>query len=462
MPSASVTAKSGAPRILVLGGGSVGLYSARRLRRRLGSRARITVVDALPYMTYAPFLPEVGSGAIGGRDVVAPFLRALRGIETVQAKVTGIDHAGRKVTVSPNVGPDFDIEYDELVIGLGSIARTLPIPGLAEEAIGFKHVEEALYLRNKILDRVLIAAHTEDEALRKRLLTFTFIGGGFAGIEAVAEAEDMARAAVKKIPSLSQDDLKFVVIEGADRILPELPLEMAQYGLANLRRRGIDVHLSTFLSSCVDGHVVTSTGVEFDSDTIVWTAGVRANPVIGESDLPTDKLGRLTVSATLQVIDYEGNVVPGAWGAGDCAAVPDLYNEGKFCPPNAQHAIREAKVLADNLVANLAGRGVSQYKHKNLGTVASLGLHKGVAVLFGVVKLKGWPAWFAHRAYHVMAMPTPSRKTRIIFGWLSATFLRRELGPLGATADPRASFRVASAPPKPREEAKKDEPAKSA
>ncbi|GAA2516659.1 NAD(P)/FAD-dependent oxidoreductase [Rarobacter incanus] len=418
------------------------------------------MVDALPYMTYAPFLPEVGSGAIGGREVVAPFLRALRGVEVVQAKVTQINHADKKVTVSPAIGDDFDIAYDELVVGLGSIARTLPIPGLAEEAIGFKHVEEALYLRNKILDRIFIAKHTQDADLRKRLLTFTFIGGGFAGIEAVGEAEDMARAAVRRIDSIDESELKFVVIEGADRILPELPLEMAQYGLANLRRRGIEVHLSTFLSSCIEGHVVTSTGVEFDSDTIVWTAGVRANPVIGESDLPTDKLGRLTVSATLQVVDEDGNVIPGAWGAGDCSAVPDLHNEGKFCPPNAQHAIREAKVLADNLAASLSARPVKEYRHKNLGTVASLGLHKGVAVLFGVVKLKGWPAWMAHRAYHVMAMPTPSRKTRIVFGWMSATFLGRELLPLSATADPRASFRVASAPkPKPAAAA---EPAKDA
>lgn len=452
MSSSPNAAKSSSPRILVLGGGSVGLYSARKLRKQIGSKARITVVDALPYMTYQPFLPEVGSGAIGGREVVAPFLRALRGIKVIQAKVTNINHAERRITATPEVGEDFDLEYDQLIVGLGSIARTLPIPGLADEAIGFKHVEEALFLRNRVLDRIFVASNTEDEALRKRLLTFTFIGGGFAGIEAVGEAEDMARAAVRRIPGLSEDELRFVVIEGADRILPELPLEMAQYGLANLRRRGIEVHLSTFLGSCVGGEVKTSTGVEFESDTIVWTAGVRANPVIGESDLPTDKLGRLTTSATLQVIDEEGNVVEGAWGAGDCAAVPDLHNEGKFCPPNAQHAIRQAKVLAGNVAATLAGRPAKQYSHKNLGTVASLGLHKGVAVLFGFIKLKGWLAWAAHRAYHVMAMPTPSRKTRIVFGWLSATFLRRELLPLSATADPRAAFRLASAPPKPKEE----------
>lgn len=444
---------AGTPRILVLGGGSVGLYVARRLRKRLGGRAAITVVDSRPYLTYAPFLPEAAAGSIAGRDVVADFGRALKGMNVVLGRVVEIDHAGTGVTIEPEVGDRFELNYDHLVVGLGSVSRTLPIPGLAEQAVGFKFVEEALALRDKVLDNIFVASHTEDAELRKRLLTFTFIGGGFAGIEAIAEVEDMARAAVRRNSRLSESELKFVVIEGADRILPELPLDMALYGLANLRQRGIEVHLSTFLSSCIEGHVVTSTGVEFDSDTIVWSAGVKANPVIGESDLPTDKLGRLTVNASLQVIGEDGAVVPGAWGAGDCAAVPDLYNEGKFCPPNAQHAIREAKVLADNLVATLGGSAVQEYKHKNVGTVASLGLHKGVAVLFGAIKLKGWPAWFTHRVYHVAAMPTPSRKIRIIFGWMSASFLRRELVPLKATADPRAAFRTASAPPKPKPEA---------
>lgn len=278
------------------------------------------------------------------------------------------------------------------------------------------------------------------------MLTFTFIGGGFAGIEALAETEDMARAAIKNLPGVDQGDVRFVMIEGTDRILPELTLEMANYALDEMKKRGIEFHLSTFLSSCVDGHVVTSTGVEFDSDTIVWTAGVRANPVLGTSDLPLDRMGRLMVLPTLQVAGPDGVVVPGAWGAGDCAAVPDLFNPGAFCPPNAQHAIREAKVLGDNLYATLHGGEVKEYSHKNLGTVASLGLHKGVAILFGKIKLRGFPAWVMHRMYHVAAMPTASRKIRITTNWIGTWLLRREVVSLGSIHDPRAEFRAASAP----------------
>ena len=435
------------PRIVVLGGGSVGLYSARRLRKKLGKKeAAIVVVDPRPYMTYAPFLPEVAAGSISSRDVVAPHHRALRNIDTLQGRVTNINHAEKRVEVTPEVGDPYEISYDQLIIGLGSVSRTLPIPGLAEQAIGFKNVEEAVAVRNHILNRISVARSTWSPELRRRLLTFTFIGGGFAGIEALAETEDMARSAVKSLEGISQEELRFVMIEGSDRILPELTLEMANYALAQLKDRGIEFHLSTFLSSCVDGHVVTSTGVEFDTDTLVWTAGVKANPVIGSSDLPTDKLGRLTVAATLQAIDADGNIVPDAWGAGDCAAVPDLYNPGTFCPPNAQHAVREAKKLADNLYATLRGGALQEYKHKNLGTVASLGLHKGVAILLGKIKLRGFPAWMVHRAYHLSAMPTISRRARITTGWVSAYLMRRELVSIGPIHDPRAEFRYASKP----------------
>lgn len=435
------------PRVVVLGGGSVGLYAARRLRKRLGRReAAIVVVDPRPYMTYAPFLPEVAAGSISDRDVVAPHRRALKNVDTLQGKVTNINHGQRKIEITPEEGDVYEITYDHLVVGLGSVARTLPIPGLADEAIGFKNVEEAVAVRNQILNRINLASSTWDPDLRKRMLTFTFVGGGFAGIEALAETEDMARAAIKNLTGVDQADVRFVMIEGSDRILPELTLEMANYALAEMKKRGIEFHLSTFLSSCVDGHVVTSTGVEFDSDTIVWTAGVKANPVLGTSDLPLDRMGRLMVLPTLQVADADGVVVPDAWGAGDCAAVPDLFNPGAFCPPNAQHAIREAKVLADNLYSTLHSGDVKEYSHKNLGTVASLGLHKGVAILFGKIKLRGFPAWVMHRMYHVAAMPTASRKIRITTNWIGTWLLRREVVSLGSIHDPRAEFRAASAP----------------
>lgn len=437
------------PRIVVLGGGSVGLYVARRLRKKLKkSEAAIVVVDPRPYMTYAPFLPEAGAGSIDARDVVAPHRRALKGIDVLQGMVVNIAHGDRRVTIRPEEGPDYEVSYDQLVVGLGSVSRTLPIPGLAENAIGFKNVEEAIAVRNHVLNRMDVASSTWDPELRKKMLTFTFVGGGFAGVEAIAEIEDMARYATRHYPTIEPEDLRFVMIEGAGRILPEVSEPMGQWALEEMQKRGIEFHLNTFLSSCVDGHVVTSTGVEFDTETIVWTAGVKANPVIKEaSDLPFDKMGRVIVLPTLQVADEDGNVVAGAWAAGDCAAVPDVLNPGKFCPPNAQHAIREAVKLADNIVAGYQGQPVEEYSHKSVGVVASLGLYKGVAELFGFLKLKGPLAWLAHRGYHVMAMPTGNRKLRIMVGWIGQFLMGREVISLGSVHDPREEFRRASVPP---------------
>ncbi|MCR6687987.1 NAD(P)/FAD-dependent oxidoreductase [Cellulomonas sp.] len=439
------------PRVLVLGGGTVGLYTARRLRKRLGKReAAIVVVDPRPYMTYAPFLPEAAAGSIDPRNVVAPHRRALKGVDVLQGKVSQIHHAERTVEITPEEGEPYWVTYDHLVVGLGSVARTLPIPGLAEQAIGFKNVEEAIAVRNHVLNRIEAAASTWDPELRRRMLTFVFVGGGFAGIEALAELEDIARYTVAHYKQIEQDELRFVLVEGSPRILPEVSEELGGYTLEQLRKRRIEIHLSTFLSSCVDGHIVLSNKLEFDADTVVWTAGVKANPVLQQSDLPLDQMGRVTCNAALQVVDADGTVVPDAYAAGDCAAVPDLYEPGKFCPPNAQHALRQGNHLGDNLARVLRSAEVTDYKHKNVGAVASLGMYKGVAQMFGKIKVRGFPAWVLHRTYHVFAMPTVNRKLRIMAGWTGSLLLRREVVPLGALHDPRAEFRAASVPPKPR------------
>jgi NADH dehydrogenase len=284
------------------------------------------------------------------------------------------------------------------------------------------------------------------------MLTFTFVGGGFAGVEAIAEVEDMARVAIRPYRSLDAADLRFVLVEGSRRILPEVSEELGGYTLEQLRKRRIEVFLSTFLNSCVDGHVVLSDGTEFDSETIVWTAGVKANPVLQNSDLPLDRLGRVTALATLQVAGPDGVVVPDVYAAGDCAAVPDLYHPGESCPPNAQHAIRQANHLGDNLARVLRSAEPTEYSHRNVGAVASLGMYKGVAQMFGRIKIRGFFAWVLHRTYHVFAMPTLNRKLRIMAGWTGTLLLRREVVPLGSLHDPRAEFRAASVPPKPRPE----------
>ena len=459
VPTASAPdGRSRPPRVVIAGGGYVGFCTARALRARLGTdQVEIAIIDPRPYMTYQPFLPEVAAGSIQPRHVIASHRRSLAGCTIITGSVTGIDHASRTVTIAPPVpgstqeeGKPYQIGYDHLVLALGAEARTLPIPGLAEQALGFKQVEEALALRNRVLSRIEDAASTWDAERRRRLLTFVFVGGGFAGVEAIAELEDMARALVATVDSVEQADVRFILVEGSRRILPELTEELSGYGLEQLRERGIDVRLNTFLSSCVDGHVVLSDGTEFDADTIVWTAGVKAAPVLQTaSDLPIDARGRVTALPTLQVA-RDGAPVEGAWAAGDCAAVPDLTSEDPeaTCAPTAQHAVRQAKLLADNLVAVLAagdenGVPLKSYAHANLGTVASLGIGKGVARIMGQ-DLRGFTAWTAHRGYHVYAMPTLNRKVRIMMDWFAAVVFRRDLASFGSVAAPGAAFAQAT------------------
>jgi NADH:ubiquinone reductase (H+-translocating) len=428
-------------RILLLGGGYVGLYTALRLQQKLRpGEAQLMVIDPRPTMTYQPFLPEAAAGSLEPRHVVVSLRRVLRGAAIRTGYVQEINHANRWVRIKPIEGDPYVIDYDILVVGLGSVARTLPIPGLAEEAIGFKQIEEAIALRNHVLDRLDVAASTDDKELRERALSFVFVGGGYAGVEALAELEDMARYAVGYYRDLQPEDLNFVLVEATNRILPEVSEDMGNYTVEQLRSRNIDVRLGTRLNSCVDGHVVLSDGTEFDADTIVWTAGVRANPVVTRSDLPLDEKGRMRCRADLRV---EG--VTDAWGAGDCARVPDITSDdpNATTSPSAQHAVRQAKLIADNIIAMLRGGEPKVYAHKNVGSVASLGLHKGVAQVYGI-KVKGWPAWFMHRTYHLSKMPTFNRRVRITLDWTLALLFKREVVSLGRIQSPRQEFRAAA------------------
>jgi NADH dehydrogenase len=441
--SASSSAREG-QRILILGGGYAGLYTALRLQKRLRrGEAHVTVVDPRSYMTYQPFLPEAAAGSLEPRHVVVSLRRELPGVHVTNGRVSAVSHEDRRVTVTPEVGEPFELQYDQLVVALGSVARTLPVPGLEDVGIGFKQVEEAIALRNHVLERLDLAAAVDDPALRARALTFVFVGGGYAGTEAIAELEDMARAAIALHDGLDEADLRFVLVEASGRILPEVREEMGAYTVQQLRSRGIDVRLRTRLVSCVDGDVVLSDGTRMSTDTVVWTAGVKANPVLLRTDLPLDDRGRLRCLPTLQALGDEGPV-PGVWGAGDCAAVPDVTGPADAtCSPSAQHAVRQARVLGDNIVAVLRGAQPAAYRHRHVGSVASLGLHKGVADVYGV-KVKGPAAWLLHRAYHLSRIPTFNRKVRILLDWTLALFFRRELVSLGRLQQPYEEFRSAA------------------
>jgi NADH dehydrogenase len=429
-------------QILVVGGGYVGMYSALHLQRKLHLRrgeATITVVSPQSYMTYQPFLPEAAAGSLEPRHVVVPLRRVLKDCRVITGTVSGLDYEAKTAQIEPAEGEPFELTYDHVVVAPGSVDRTLPIPGLAEFGIGFKTVAEAVYLRNYVLSRLDAAASSIDPVLRKRALTFVFVGGGYAGIEALAELEDMARDACRYYKGVTPEDMRWVLVEAAGRILPEVSESLGAYTVERLRARTIEVKLATRLESCANMRIVLSDGDEFDAETLVWTAGVKANPILAEMGLPLDERGRLRGTAQLTV---EG--VSHVWSAGDCAAIPDLTKgPGAVCGPSAQHAVRMSKVLAHNIVRSIRGQDLKAYKHAYAGSVASLGLHKGVAEIYGV-KLRGFPAWFLHRSYHLVWVPTFNRKARVISDWTLALFFRREAVSLGQFADPRASFRAAA------------------
>ncbi len=443
-PSAQTFGASRTARIVIVGGGYVGMYAALHLRRKLRKdEAEIYVIDPKSYMTYQPFLPEAAAGNLAERHVVAPLRQVLRGVHILNGHVTRISHAGRYIDFRPLAGESQRIRYDVIVVAPGSISRTLPIDGLADRGIGFKTVGEAIYLRNHVLTQLDIAASTQDLMARRTALTFVFVGAGFAGVEALAELEDMARDARRYYPTIEPADMRWVLVEATDRILPEVGPEMGRRAMDELQSRDIDVRLRTRLVSAVDGRIVLDDGSGFEANTLVWTAGVKPHPMLAESDLPLDSRGRLKATAELTVPGTRG-----VFTAGDCAAVPDLTapdgGAATMCAPNAQHAVRQARRLAHNVRAHLRGKPLKPYRHTYAGSVASLGLHRGVASIYGV-KLTGWAAWFLHRTYHLARVPTMNRKSRVVADWTLALLFPREIVSLGTVERPREEFEQALA-----------------
>jgi NADH dehydrogenase len=444
-PIARRPAATRATRVVIVGGGYVGMYTALRLQRQLSrGQAEIIVIDPQASMTYQPFLPEAAAGSLEPRHVVVSLRRLLSKCRVISATVTEISHARRTVRVQPVEGEPYDVDYDLLVVAPGSISRLLPIPGLADVGIGFKTIGEAIYLRNHVLAQIDLAASTEDPELRRRALTFVFVGGGYAGVEALAELEDMASYYARRyVSSVDPRDMRWYLVEAASRIMPEVSVKMGAYTVDRLTERGIDVRLDTRLVSAVDGHIKLTDGAEFEANTLVWTAGVRSNPLVARSDLPRDDTDRLVCTAALTV-----KGVDGVFSAGDCAAVPDVTGPpGATTSPSAQHAVRQAKVLARNIRAAIVGKPLHDYRHKYVGSVASLGLYRGVAEIYGV-KLRGFVAWFMHRTYHLSRMPTFNRKVRVVADWTGALLFRREVVSLGQIETPRAQFLEAAKPVK--------------
>jgi NADH dehydrogenase len=424
-------------RVLILGGGYVGLYVAWGLERHAELPMEVTLVEPRTYMTYQPLLPEVAGGHVEPRNVTVDLRQALQHTDVIRGKATGLDIDARTATIELIDGETRTLQWDQVVVAMGAITRVFKTPGLAEQGIGFKTLDEAVYTRNKLLTNVAKAAATSDPAERQKLLTGVFIGGGYTGVEALAELSDLSKKAIAAYPQLAGEQPRWVVVEALDRIAPEVGPELSRWSLGEFEKRGVDVRLKTTMKSCENGDVVLSDGETIPAGLIVWTAGVKPNPVLDAMNLPRGPKGHVNANAKLQVIREDGTPVPGVWSAGDIAQVPDLTKpQPAFYPPNAQNAVRQATLLAESVAKAVRGRRPRNYVHYSLGTVASYGILRGAANIKGVQLTEMW-AWLAHRSYHLLAMPTFDRKVRILTNWVGDAIGRIDLTPTPSAQDVR-------------------------
>lgn len=404
---------------LILGGGFAGGYVGRLLRKD-----GATIVSPENFMLYTPMLPEAASGTLEPRHVVVPLRMMCPHAELLLGRAIAVDVAKQRVQIETEDGL-LTRRYRELVVALGAVSRTLPIPGLAEHALGFKSLADAIHLRNHVLRRLEAAAAAPSEGQRQRELTFVFVGAGYAGVEALAELADLVRDAMRYYPTLRQAPQHWVLVDAAPKILPEIPRGLGEYAARELARRGVDIRVATSLESVEPHAALLSDGDRIHTSTVVWTAGVRANPVNERLGLPVDDRGRLIVDDALRV---EG--VAHAWALGDGARVPNAATPGEFDPPTCQHALRQARRLAKNLTGE-----PQPYRYRMLGQAATLGRYKGIAQIPGA-RLRGFPGWFATRTYHLYQLPLLSRKLRVVVDWTTALFFRRDIAELGMLGHP--------------------------
>jgi NADH dehydrogenase len=402
---------------LILGGGFAGSYVARLLKRR-----GATIVSPENFMLYTPLLPEAASGTLEPRHVVVPLREMCPHAELVLGRVTSHDRVGRTVTVESLAG-DVEIGYELLVVALGATTRTFPVPGLIEHGVGFKDLADAIALRNRVLLQLERASiHPNDPSE----LGFVFVGAGYAGVETLAELHDMVHEALRSYPELREAPQRWVLVDAAPKILPEIPRRLGEYASRRLRRRGIEIHVGTTLESYDGEEAVLANGTHVPARTLVWTAGVRASPLLPELDLPLDERGRVVVDEFLRVEGAEH-----IWSLGDCAAVKNCKTPGVADPPTCQHALRQAHRLAKNLTGE-----PTPYGYRMLGQVATLGRFKGIAELPGI-HLWGFPGWFVSRTYHLYQLPLLSRKIHVVVDWTVALFFRRDIVELSMLGHPR-------------------------
>jgi NADH dehydrogenase len=398
---------------LVLGGGFAGSYVARLLGKR-----GATIVSPENFMLYTPMLPEAASGTLEPRHVVVPLRLMCPHAEFLLGRAVAHEERRRRVQVETEEGL-FWVGYEDLVVALGAISRTLPIPGLAEHGLGFKTLADAIQLRNHVLRRLELAEAAATEAHRRRELTFVFVGAGYAGVEALAELSDLVRDALRHYRMIRHAEQRWVLVDAAPKILPEIPTRLGDYAAELLRRRGVDIRVNTRLEAIEPHAAILSDGDRILTQTVVWTTGVRAHPALERFGLPLDDRGRVQVTPTLAVEGHER-----VWALGDGAAVPNAATPGRFDPPTCQHALRQARRLAKNLAGD-----PKPYRYRMLGQVATLGRYKGIADVLGI-RLRGFLGWWVTRTYHLLQLPLVSRKLRVVVDWTTALFFRRDVAEL--------------------------------
>ena len=417
--------------VVILGGGFGGLYAARKLERALPAHAaKVTVVTDVNFMLYTPLLPGAAAGTLEPRHVVVPLREHLSRTDLLLGHVTGADPDRREVFVTTAEGEERTLRYDHLIVALGAISRALPIPGLREHAVGFKTLSDAIALRNRIMHTLERAESVEDEAARRALLTYVFVGAGYAGLEGLAELQDFAADVVDLYPRSRVEGLRFILVEARERVMPEISADLAAFATAELRRRGVEVRTSTTVERISGDSVELSDGEVVPCRTVAWTAGVRPHPVVEKLGLPLERTGRIVVDRFCKVDGHDD-----VWAVGDAAAVPDPARKGQPTPPTCQHALRQGRTVAGNVAAALGAGKPKPFTYKTLGVFVDMGHRKAVAETVGI-KWRGFPAWFLARTYHLAMMPGIKRQLRLVVDWTVDLLFERDTSELGQLGHP--------------------------
>jgi NADH dehydrogenase len=404
--------------VLVLGGGFAGAYVARLL-----GKSGATIVTPENFMLYTPLLPEAASGTLEPRHTIVPLRAMCPHTELLLGRATAVDLGARTAAIETDAGAQ-TVRWEELVIALGAVPRTVPVPGLTEHALSFKSLAEAIHLRNHVLRQLEDADAALDDAERERRLSFVFVGAGYAGVEALAELSDLVDDAARYYPSLKDVPRRWVLVDAAPMILPEIPPRLGDYAADELTKRGVEIRVGTTLASLDVDEAVLGDGTRIPTRTLVWTAGVRPHPLVRELGLPLDERGRVEVDELLRVRGHEH-----VWSLGDCARVPNTRSELPD-PPTCQHALRQARRLARNLQGD-----PQPYGYRMMGQVATLGRYKGIAEVMGL-PLRGFLGWWVTRTYHLYQLPLLSRKLRVVADWTTSLLFRRDIVELGSLGHP--------------------------